>query len=294
MVLVRAFFLLSLTLVFLAGCGVESQSSASKIIVNGGGTTTDPDPIDPIDTNETNETKLVLSYSQPEDGQEGVKVDSSVVITFNNSLDSSTVDKTSFLFTKDGSEIAFSVEHSTNVITLKTDELMAYASTYSVTVNSSLKDTYGNSISATSMSFATESSSGVPVTPSVYDPNACGSVDYRAITDNSFLPASTFSQEFGIGLTSYYPQGYYAEASEVILFHPQSLENETESLADVLVITENFSFSFDKVWVQNSNRTFYVRSPVDADEAFECYRYEINSTDAADISSQYVLVHRDY
>ena len=120
-----------------------------------------------------------------------------------------------------------------------------------------------------------------PVLPaSIYDPKACGHVDYKVIIYDSKLVAATFSADYGIGLTSYYPKS-------------TSASTETEFLADVLVVTDNYSFSFDRVWLENSNKTIYVRSPVDADDNYECYRYELNSIDPNVIRSQMVLVHRD-
>ena len=113
-----------------------------------------------------------------------------------------------------------------------------------------------------------------------------------AIIDNSFYPAATFDSEYGLGLTSYYPKGFSASKSEIMLFHPIVLENPlVVGLTDILVITPDYSFSYDRAWVQNSNRTIYIRSPLDDNDNYECYRYELNSTSASDMKM--VLVHRN-
>ena len=133
-----------------------------------------------------------------------------------------------------------------------------------------------------------------PVTESIYDEYACGHVDYKAIVDNSLYPAATTSAVFGLTLTSYYPKSFVASGSEVILFHPLVFDGPLDNLADVLVITDQYSFSFDRNWIGNGNSTIYIMSPKDYDDNFECYRYELNSTNTSDIKNQMVLVHRDY
>lgn len=287
------------------GCGIESDSSVSlsssiTINIDSGGTDsngtdsneTEPEP-------EPNSTELTLFSSNPSEATQDVAVDSSIAITFNNSLDATTVDEASFSFAKDGTNVLFSVTgHSINAVTLKTDEVMGFDSAYVVGINSSLKDIYGNSISGTatiSFTTASEVTDPVVVTPSVYDSKACGAEDYKAIVDNSLYPAATFSSEYGMGITSYYPKSISgASKSEVILFHPLNLENELDNLSDILVITSDYSFSYDRVWLENSNKTIYIMSPKDDDDNFECYRYELNSTDTGDIRDNMVLVHRDY
>ena len=288
-----------LTMITFIGCGIESDSSvslSSSITINvdtGGTDSNGTNPDDP----EPSTTELTLFSSQPSDATQDVAVDSNITMTFNNSLDSTTVDEASFSFAKDGTNVLFSVTgYSSNTVTLKTDEVMGFDSSYVVGINSSLKDIYSNSISGTAtVSFTTASEATDPVVDSIYDAKACGHVDYKAIVDNSLYPAATFSSEYGMGVTSYYPKSISgASKSEVILFHPLNLENELDNLSDILVIASNYSFSYDRVWLQNSNKTIYIMSPKDDDDNFECYRYELNSTNTSDIRDNMVLVHRDY
>ena len=297
------------------GCGVESESSvslSSSVTINvdttdtdtngsdtngtdSNGTDsneTDPDPTDP----DPNPTEFTLFSSEPSESAIDVLVDSSVTITFNNSLDSSTVDVDSFSFTSGGSGVLFSVlDYSDNAVTLKTGVNMEYDSTYVVGINSSLKDIYGNSISTvTSISFTTEAEEVTPVEPEVdaiYDANACGSLSYRAINDNSLDPEGNVAvwEDMGLKITSYYRQGFNPSESEVALFYPKTLEVPKVG-STVFVVETDFSFVFDKAWIDNSESTIYIKSPIINDE-FECYRYELNTTTSDEITP--VLVYNN-
>ena len=295
------------------GCGVESESSislSSSVTINvdttdtdtnGSDTNgtdsneTDPDPTDPDPDPDPNQTEFTLFSSEPSESAIDVLVDANVTITFNNSLDSSTVDVDSFSFTSGESGVLFSVlDYSDNTVTLKTGANMEYDSTYVVGINSSLKDIYGNSISTlTSISFTTEAEEVTPVEPEVdaiYDANACGSLAYRAISDNSLDPeGSIYLPDMGLKISSYYRQGFNATESEVALFYPKTLEVPMVGTT-VFVVETNFSFVFDKAWIDNSNSTIYIKSPIVNDE-FECYRYELNTTNSAEITP--VLVYNN-
>lgn len=281
------------------GCGVESDSSvslSSSITINVDNTGSETNETDSNETDpdpEPSVTELNLFSSEPFDTMEDVEVDSSTTLIFNNGLDLTTVNEASFSFTKNGTNVLFSVESSSdNEVTLKTDEVMEFDSTYVVFINSGLKDIYSNSISGTtSISFTTASEVTIPVvvTPSIYDENACKNTGtYTNIKDNSFDPGGFYDAEEGIKLTSYYPKLTLATYSEARLFHPR-LDGEVNGDMTLVWVPSEYSFSFDSKWLENSNRTIYIKSPVDADEQYTCYRYELNTTNRDDMTR--VLVH---
>lgn len=296
-------------MITIVGCGIESESSvslSSSVTINVDTTDsdtndsdingTDPDTngTDPDPDPDSNPTEFTLFSSEPSESALGVLVDANVTMTFNNSLDSSTVDVDSFSFTTAGNAVLFSVlDYLDNVVTLKTGANMEFDSTYVVGINSSLKDIYGNSISdVTSINFTTEAEDAPTVDPEVdaiYDADACGSLDYRAISDNSLSPEGNSESDVGLKITSYYPPGYHSQESEVALFYPLDFEGPKVGTT-VFVWTLDFSFSYDKSWIDNTNKTIYIKTPIINDE-FECYRYELNSTDANDL--QAVLVYRN-
>lgn len=124
--------------------------------------------------------------------------------------------------------------------------------------------------------------------PSTYDPQACLSTGgYVAIRDNSFDPSGFYDEVEGIKVTSYYPKTFNAVESQVMLYH-HGLEADINGLL-VFVFTSQYSFSFDTKWIENANRTIYIRSPDDENGDFLCFRYELNSTDRDELER--VLVH---
>lgn len=290
------FTIFTIVLIF-TGCGIESNSSAglssSKTVGEGdsdeGSGTVDNNDTDP-GTVEPSTTELVLASSSPSNSSMDVAVDASVTLTFNNSLDSTTVNETSFSFAKDGSTVLFSVvDNSNGVVTLKTDEVMEFSSTYVIVVNSELKDIHGNSVSSsTTISFTTVSSE----VPSNYDANACNISGHVTIYDNSDTSEGVSNDDYGMGLTSYYPKDSNGTTSFVRLYFPSKFDQELDAGRDVVVSTTNYSFSFNKSWVQNSNKTVYISTPERFGVEKECYRYELNSTKSSDISSQITLVFR--
>ena len=123
---------------------------------------------------------------------------------------------------------------------------------------------------------------------STYDPQACLSTGrYVFIRDNSLDPDGFFDELNGIKLTSYYPKTFNATESEIRLYHP-SLENSVDDNL-IFVFTSRYSFSFDTKWLDNTNRTIYMKTPDDENGDFYCFRYELNTTVRDDVKM--VLVH---
>ena len=124
--------------------------------------------------------------------------------------------------------------------------------------------------------------------PSTYDPQACLSGNgYTYIRDNSFDPDGYYDEANGLKVTSYYPKTFNAAESEVRVYHP-GLDG-TVSGAPVFKVESRYSFSFDKEWVNNANNTIYVKTPLDVNNEYFCFRYKLNSTDRNEI--KWVLVH---
>lgn len=115
------------------------------------------------------------------------------------------------------------------------------------------------------------------------DAKACGATGYVAIVDSSFDPEGYVQEQHGIEISSSYPMGFNPALTEVKLFHP-GLEHEKLGVTSN-VFGVQYYFSYDHAWVNNSNTTIYIRTPLDSNGKYGCYRYEITSTVGSDITA---------
>ena len=124
--------------------------------------------------------------------------------------------------------------------------------------------------------------------PSTYDPQAClVGGGYNYISDNSFDPDGYYDEPNGVGVTSYYPKTFNASESEVRLYHP-GLDGSLAGSA-IFFVEDRYSFSYDVDWVNNVKNIFYIKSPVEDDGKYFCFRYKLNSVNKNEIER--VLVH---
>ena len=116
----------------------------------------------------------------------------------------------------------------------------------------------------------------------IEDEQAClSSNGYIISTDNSMNPEGYLNVVNAIKITSNYPFNASPVESTVMLFHPVLTQSKLNVFTNIA--TSTYQVSFDNSWVNNNNRVVYVRTPLDENEKYRCYKYDLNSTNSSSI-----------
>ncbi|MCW8837400.1 MAG: hypothetical protein OQK11_01735, partial [Thiovulaceae bacterium] len=91
----------------------------------------------------------------------------------------------------------------------------------------------------------------------------------------------------GIAIKTRLELGESVDDAKVTMYYP-SLQN-TETADMVVVFEEDYYFTFDEAWLDNSNKTIYIMTPKDDRGLYNCYRYELDSSSASNISATKVF-----
>jgi len=126
----------------------------------------------------------------------------------------------------------------------------------------------------------------------INDENGCISDGYNKLSNFNYPwpgvePDTSSDLDNGISLRAL---GVYEEGVakyEVTIFYPD-LENATSGNKSTK-IEENYSFGYDKAWLENSDKTIYVMTPKDEDGVYSCYRYQLSSTSDSEVVSTKVF-----
>ncbi|SFV75873.1 hypothetical protein MNB_SM-3-803 [hydrothermal vent metagenome] len=82
--------------------------------------------------------------------------------------------------------------------------------------------------------------------------------------------------------------------SLVKIFYPTLEYPKTPYDATIVFPNNDYYFSFNNAWVNNPNRTIYVMTPNQSDNTiYDCYRFELDSTNARDIKGVKVFRYED-
>ena len=128
----------------------------------------------------------------------------------------------------------------------------------------------------------------------IYDENACISRDaYNELVNQAFYIGLVTDTLNGISIKSNYDFDADFEKSEVTIYYPsisQTLSDDT-----IIVFEEdiNYYFTFDAAWVDNVEKTIYIKTPKDTQGLFNCYRYELNSIQYSDITKTKVFSYSE-
>ena len=124
------------------------------------------------------------------------------------------------------------------------------------------------------------------------DENACKmSQSYNMLAHSSFAVDKSEDSANGISLVSEYPRGDAVKNSEVQIYYPNL--QTAKSFDDTIVFQESYYFVFDKSWLQNSERTIYIRTPQAEDGLYSCYRFELNFSTATNVKGTKVFRYQD-
>jgi hypothetical protein len=113
-------------------------------------------------------------------------------------------------------------------------------------------------------------------TDATLDAQACvQSNSYNKLSNSYTSSALTSDATNEISIKSNYTQKDALDYSEVSIYYPLLTHEKTQSVA--LVFDENYYFVFDEAWLQNTNKTIYIKTPKDENGLNSCYRYTLDT-----------------
>jgi len=129
-------------------------------------------------------------------------------------------------------------------------------------------------------------------TNAILDEKACNSQSiFNEITTYSFMPDPSADDFNGMSIKSTYPFGEGLDETKVTIYYPSLQNDQTKN--KVVLFEDDYYFAYDIAWVNNTNKTVYVKTPKDERGLYSCYRYELNSTSAGDITSTKVFSYSE-
>ncbi len=151
---------LGILLIF--GCADVSQESQLQTGCSGGSESTpenvyvSPSPTSPTPSDTTAPT---VAATTPFNGATNFSVSGDVIITFSESMDSSTINTSNITLTdSSGNSVSGTVSYSNSIVTLNPSGNLGVSTTYTITVRTGVKDSAGNPLASNfSTSFSTSS-----------------------------------------------------------------------------------------------------------------------------------------
>jgi len=126
----------------------------------------------------------------------------------------------------------------------------------------------------------------------IFDNSACNLKDTNnTIKDANGTSVRVEDFENGLSLSSSYTSGLTQDENEVTIYYP-NLE-QTKSGDNTVVFKDNYYFSYDNAWIENSNNTIYIKTPKEADSPYGCYRVKLDSMSENDITFVKVYSYSD-
>jgi len=127
----------------------------------------------------------------------------------------------------------------------------------------------------------------------ILDEQACQATNgYNLLQSSNFTIEKSIDATNGIGIMSEFDRGDSFDDSLVQIFYPNldviKIEND-----DIVVFQENYYFSFNRAYNQNTNKTVYVMTPKNEDGTFSCYRFELNFSVATNVQGTKVFKYSD-
>ena len=117
-------------------------------------------------------------------------------------------------------------------------------------------------------------------TNAILDPLACSEESNQNYMDDSSLdPDSKSDISNGISIRSILPYSSYVDSTKVRLYYPNLHEEKTST--QTVIFSDEYYFAFDTSFIENSDKTVYIRVPEDENTTmYSCYRYTLSSTNA--------------
>ena len=113
----------------------------------------------------------------------------------------------------------------------------------------------------------------------ILDDLACllGEYTNNIISDTSYDPVGAMDQEDGIGINSKYTYNDILTKTEVKLYYSDLKPQRT--LETVNIYENNYRITVDTGWATNDDTVVYVKTPLNDDNLYGCYRYELEDID---------------
>ncbi|MCH2267192.1 MAG: Ig-like domain-containing protein, partial [SAR324 cluster bacterium] len=114
----------------------------------------------------TSSASFIINSTIPEDNATNVSVSSSIVIGFNNEVNSTSVDSNNFSLSTNGTVVSATLSHTKTIVVILPASSLSNGTPYAVSVSSTVKDTSGNNLSQdntwkfTTVSASSDNSSG--------------------------------------------------------------------------------------------------------------------------------------
>lgn len=120
-------------------------------------------------------------------------------------------------------------------------------------------------------------------TDGILDEQACLQTNgYQMIADDSYDSGREIDTNNGIYIESKYSNTLEINATEVQIYYTDLNVQKQEH--NTIVYKDDYTFAFDEAWVDNTKHTIYIRIPKDTNDLYGCYRAELNSTTANEIT----------
>jgi len=99
----------------------------------------------------------------------------------------------------------------------------------------------------------------------------------RTIVDDSFDYLGTFDEEHGIGVNSRMTYNDDIDKTKITVFYYDLKPARAMDL--VSVYETQYRLDIDRAWAYNEEKVVYVKTPIDANGLYGCYRYDLSSLD---------------
>jgi hypothetical protein len=121
------------------------------------------------------------------------------------------------------------------------------------------------------------------VVGAVLDTKACLVGDYTSnlLSDTSFDPIGVFDTEYGIGINSAYAYNADILKTEAKVYY--STLKPSRSMDVINIYAEHYRVTVDIAWSGNDDTLIYVKTPLDDNGLYGCYRYELNGIDKTSV-----------
>ena len=113
----------------------------------------------------------------------------------------------------------------------------------------------------------------------ILDELACliGEYTNNIISDTSIDPVGAMDQEDGIGINSQFTYNDVLAKTEVKLYYSDLKPQRT--LDSVNIYEDDYRITVDTGWATNDDTVIYVKTPLNKDDLYGCYRFELEGID---------------
>lgn len=230
----RIVILIFLVISLLSGCGSTGQGGNDATSDNSGTT---------ADT-----TKPTISSTSPTNNATGVSINASVSVTFSETMDTSTINDTTFTLKDGTTPVPCTITYSETTATLAPWNTLSYSTTYSASITTGAKDAAGNAMISNSIwAFTTES---------LTDAMATTTADATNITDTSVTLNGSFNNLIGDTTTVWFEYGITTSYGNSSISTAHTTAGNKSVSMNIAGLASYTTYHF-RIVAQNSGGTYY-------------------------------------